>query len=257
MKRGLLFAAAGLLLFLLALTALPARLLPALLPEEPLRLSGLSGTLLSGRAARAQVLTGAGALHLGRLRWNIDLSSLLRLRPSLQLNSEWGAQRLAAAIEWRPGRLDIRDLDASGDARLLRTVAPLAVEGRLSLQFQRVVLRGGLPGEAEGRVVWQNARWSAPQVQHDLGSYVALIEGDLRDTLTARVDTLDGPVPARGSARLADSRYEVDIVVGNGRTRIDPEIERALELFATPSEEGYRLRLSGSLILGSRSDRGP
>jgi hypothetical protein len=206
---------------------------------------------MHGRAVRAQVRTGAGMLHLGSLRWNFDLRSLFTLSPSLSLKSDWGAQHLAATIEWRPGRVTLRDLDANGDASLLHTVAPLAVEGRLALQFREVVLRGGLPAEAEGRVVWQDARWSAPQVQHDLGSYVALIEGDLRETLSARVDTIGGPVPARGSARLANSRYEIDVMVGDGRTRLDPEIERALELFATPEEDGYRLRLSGSLVLGS------
>ncbi|MEO1080501.1 MAG: type II secretion system protein N [Pseudomonadota bacterium] len=250
MKRALGLTAVGLVLLLFGVSTLPARLLPALLPSELVRLSGVSGSLLHGHAARAQVSTGAGMLHLGTVNWEFHPRSLLALAPRISLNSDWGAQRGSASLEWRPGRVVVRNLDANVDARLLRTLAPLAVEGRVSLQFQNLVLRDGLPAEAEGRIVLQDARWNAPQVDHTLGSYVAEIEGDAREELRARLDTISGPVPARGSITLADTRYELDIQIGDADTRLATEIARALELFATPTEDGYLLRLGGNLIIG-------
>ncbi len=250
MKRTLALTAVGLVLLAFGVSQLPARLLPALLPSELFRLSGVSGTLFNGRAARAQVSTGAGMMHLGTLRWEFHPGSLLTLAPRVSLSSEWGAQRGSTSLEWRPGRVVVSDLDAMVDARLLRTLAPLAVEGRLGLQFQRLVLRDGLPAEADGRIVLQDARWNAPEVDHTLGSYVAEIEGDVREVLSARVDTISGPVPARGTATLADTRYELDIRIGDANSRLATEIERALELFATPTEDGYLLRLGGSLTVG-------
>ncbi|MEM1188680.1 MAG: type II secretion system protein N [Pseudomonadota bacterium] len=251
MKRALGLTAVGLVLLVFGASTLPARLLPALLPAELVRLSGVSGSLLNGQAARAQVSTGAGMMHLGRVNWEFHPRSLLALAPRITLNSNWGAQRGSASLAWRPGRVVVSDLDASVDARLLRTLAPLAVEGRVGLQFERIVLRDGLPAEARGRVVLQDARWNAPQVDHTLGSYVADIDGDARQELRARVDTIAGPVPARGTVTLAATRYELDVRIGDAATRLATEIERALELFATPTEDGYRLRLGGNLIVGS------
>jgi len=254
MKRWLLIGAGALALAVFAVLAVPARLLPRLVDVNTLGLAGISGTVLEGSAARALLRTPAGPLHLGQVSWRLHPFSLLTLSPRLSLNSGWGAQRLTAQVRIDGTRLELTDVDANIDAQLLRTLMPVAAEGRISLQFERLVLDGGLPLDAAGRVVWQDARWQAPQVQYALGSYVAVITSGAAAapattedvSLSARVETLAGPVSAEGSASLAGPRFALDVLISGLERPLEAELEQALRLIARPEEDGYRLRLDGS-----------
>jgi hypothetical protein len=245
--RALFFALGGLVLAGIALVTLPARLLPLFVDPDQVRLSGLSGTLLKGHAARALVQTPAGFLHLGRLAWDVDAMSLLVLAPALEVRTAWGGQRVAARVQSRRGgEVDVRDLEATIDAQLLRTLAPLAVDGRLSLQFDHVDFVGDLPRAASGRLVWQDALWRTATQEHLLGTYVAEVSSS-DGTLRAAIDTVSGPVSARGAATLQGSRYDLDLAISGRERVLAPEVERALRLFATPDEDSYLLRLDGDL----------
>ncbi len=254
MTRWLLLTAGVLALAVLAVFTLPARLLPRLIDQEALGLAGVSGTLLNGSAARALLRTPAGVLHLGRLSWDVHAASLLTLSPRLSLSSRWGAQQLTARVRVDGRRLELTDVDANVDAQLLRTLMPVAAGGRISLQFERLVLDNGLPLDAEGRVVWQDARWEAPQVEYALGSYVAVVtRGDgpapaTRENavLRARIETLAGPVSAEGAATLDGPRFELDVAIRGAGAPLEPQLEEALRLIARPEEDGYRLRLDGA-----------
>ncbi len=248
MKRGVLIGLGAVVLFALVLAFLPARLLPRLLPPDAIRLSALSGTLLKGRAARAIVPTPAGYIHLGSLSWEIDPFSLLTLAPRVAIRSAWGAQRASLTLRRRGARIEIDDLDATIDATLLRTLAPLAVDGRLSLQFEHLVFEGTAPSAANGRFVWQDAVWRTKTREHPLGSYVAQVSST-GATILAEIDTLAGPVEAQGNATLEGSGYDLEISIAALNGSLAAEVERALQLFATPDEDGYLLRLDGDLAL--------
>lgn len=254
MMRWLLGTAAVVTLVVLAVLTLPARLLPRLIDDQALRLAGVSGTLLEGSAARALLSTPAGPLHLGRLSWELHPASLLTLSPRIGLSSRWGAQQLTAQVRIDGRRLELTDVDANVDAQLLRTLMPVAAGGRISLQFERLLLDNGLPLDAEGRVVWQDARWQAAQVEYALGSYVAVVDraaGPAPATpenaaLRARIETLAGPVGAEGEATLAGRRFALDVAIRGAGRPLEAQLEQALRLIATPEEDGYRLRLDGA-----------
>ena len=254
MMRWLLPAAGVLSLAVLAVLSLPARLLPRLVDDDVLRLAGVSGTLLEGSAARALLPTPAGLLHLGRLSWNVHPASLLTLSPRISLRSRWGAQQLTAELRVDGRRLELTDVEANVDAQLLRTLMPVAAGGRISLQFERLLLDNGLPLDAEGRVVWQDARWQASQVAYALGTYVAVVTRAVGPTpatpenvaLRARIETLAGPVSAEGAATLDGPRFALDVAIRGAGRPLEAQLEQALRLIARPEEDGYRLRLDGA-----------
>ena len=96
------WVAGGIALLLVLLAAsTPARVLPRLLPAESLQLSGMTGTLWRGRAARAAVVVPQGLLDLGELRWKLSPVSLLFLSPAIEIDSERGRQRLSARARLR------------------------------------------------------------------------------------------------------------------------------------------------------------
>ena len=236
-----------LVLLLLALAHLPARLAGAFVDAQQLRLSGFSGTLLAGGAARVMLATPAGFLHFGHARWAVSPLSLLAFAPRLALRSEWGPQRIETEV--RPGRdrVTLRALDARIDAGLLRAFIPIELAGRLSLVFDELVVQRARVEAATGRLVWQDAAWRAASGVRALGTYAAEVSSAGPGDLQFRVQTLAGPIQVAGVASLAGQRYAVDLEIGLPPEMADPELARALSLIATPRENGYLLRLNGEL----------
>ena len=245
--RWLAGALALVVLLVLLASSAPAHLLLRVLENTPVTAQALQGTIWQGRAGRVLVATDAGLLHLGEVSWSLRPWSLLALAPRLQVGSRWGGQRLQAELQIR-GRSDItlETLDASFDAALLRHLAPVALQGVVSLQATQLRLRDGLPVETEGRLLWQQAAWDAPRGVLSLGSYVVEVSQPRGGDLTGTVLTLEGPVRATGQLQLARSSYSIAVLIAHDG-RWDPQLQEALSLLARPVAEGYDLRLEGQL----------
>lgn len=258
MKRARLLAALWVLAVALpvAVARAPARLI-AWLPVPPeLAASGFSGTLWRGSAARVLLRLPAGTVHLGRVHWQLHPLSLTLLRPALSLRSEWGDQRLAVRAQWAGGdRWLLREGELQLGAGLLRQVLPVELGGRISARIDQLLVQSGQLRVAQGRAVWERARWRAPQADFALGTY-ALNFGPDGDPgaaadapagpLRAEVITLQGPLEVSGSARLERSAWSLALDFGS-EGGLPATLANALSLLAIPEGEGYRLRLSGEL----------
>lgn len=235
-----------LLLALLVMSA-PAHLLLRLLENTPVTAQGLQGTVWQGRAARVLVTTDVGLLHLGEVSWSLRPWSLLALAPRIEVDSHWGAQRLQAEVQLR-GRddIDLENVDASFDASLIRHLAPVALQGVVSLQARQLRLRDGLPVQAQGRLLWQQAVWDSPRGMLPLGSYVLEVVQPAGGDVTGEVLTLEGPVRATGQLQLARASYSIAVLISSDGNW-DPQLQEALSLLARPVAGGYDLRLEGQL----------
>lgn len=235
-----------LLLVLLVMSA-PAHLLLRLLENTPVSAEGLQGTVWQGRAGRVLVATDVGLVHLGEVSWSLRPWSLLALAPRVEVESHWGGQRLQAEVQLH-GRndLELADLDASFDAALIRHLAPVALQGMVSLQARQLRLRDGLPVQAEGRLLWQQAQWDSPRGMLPLGSYVLEVAQPPGGDLSGKVLTLEGPVQATGRLQLAHSSYSIAVLIAR-EGGLDPQLQQALSLLARPVPGGYDLRLEGQL----------
>lgn len=241
------FQGVALLMLLLAclLVSAPARLLGMLLPQGQIVMQGFSGSLWRGSASRCLVQAGPGYLHMGTVQWRLEPLSLLLLAPRLSLDSKWGGQTLATGLVLRGQQdIDLYDLEANIPAGLVRQFAPVALGGMLSVQLERLQLRGGLPQEASGRLVWRDGVWLAPSGPITLGSYAMDIGQDPGGPLTGEVLTLSGPVEASGAVQLQDRAYAIDISVA-GQGAQDPRLQQALSLVASPQGQGYHIKLDG------------
>lgn len=249
MKFRLLAAvAAAVLLLVLMLINAPARLLTLALPDDGVALQGLNGTLWQGSAARAVVDTPAGALHLGAVEWRLRPLSLLSFAPSMDIQSRWGRQELTGRVTLRgPRDLDLRDVEATVSADLLRQFLPVEVDGTFSAQLASLSLRSGMPVAGEGRLVWRDASWSSPEGAQPLGSYGLDFSQPEGEALTGQVITLEGPVQAEGRVSLEGATYELDLRIGGGG-RLNSQISNALSLLAEPQPDGsFQLQLDGEI----------
>lgn len=246
-RRWLAGVLALVLLLLLLVASAPAHLLLRLLPSTPVTAEGLQGTVWQGSAGRVLLATDAGLLHLGEVEWSLRPWSLLTLAPRLEVSSRWGGQRLHAEVQLR-GRNDIKleNLEASFDAALLRHLAPIALQGVVSLQARQLHLRDGMPVEAEGRLLWQQAAWDSPRGVLPLGSYVLEVAQPRGGDLVGDVLTLTGPVRATGQLQLARSSYSIAVLIAHDGNW-EPQLQEALSLLARPVAGGYDLRLEGQL----------
>jgi len=245
MSRTARVGALGLLLLACLLVTAPARIIGWILPPGQVVMQGFSGTLWQGKASRVLVLTPAGYVHLGALDWRLDPWSLLLLAPRIKLESTWGNQALATSLVLRGGAdLDLYDLDAAIPADLLQQFMPVSLAGLFSLQLNPLKLREGLPVEAAGRLVWQQASWNSPTGPVPLGSYAIDLSQAPGAAMVGDVITLAGEVLARGSVQLGGRAYGVDITV-EGEGGLDPRLQQALALLAQPVEAGFRIKLDG------------
>ncbi|MEQ9464497.1 MAG: type II secretion system protein N [Haliea sp.] len=247
--RWLAAALAIVLLLGLLIARAPAQLLVRALEHSPVTAQGLQGTVWQGRAGRVLVATDAGLLHLGEVSWALRPWSLLALAPKLQVSSLWGGQRLQAEVQFR-GSSDIylEHIEASFDASLLRHLAPVALQGVVSLQGRELRLHKGLPVQAQGRLLWQRAAWESPRGLLPLGSYALdVVQPDGGD-LTGEVLTLAGPVQASGQLQLAQTSYSIAVLIAHDGNW-DPQLQEALSLLARPVAGGYELHLEGQLAV--------
>jgi hypothetical protein len=244
--RRILFIAAPVALFIILLASLPARTLGLIVPGDQVHLKGFAGTLWRGSAARAVLVTGQGLVHLGELRWRLHPSSLLLLSPKVTLSSRWGDQRFSGVVQTGlGGDITLRDVEADASADLVKHVAPLALQGRISLQLSELTLRSQQPVSGSGRVVWQRGAWQAPQGLMPLGSYALDFSQQENAPLTGDVVTLSGPIEANGQVSLLARDYTIDLLITG--QQLDQQLEQALSLLAPREGEGFRLKWQGQL----------
>ena len=244
-SRTIRASALALLLLVCLLATAPARLLGLLLPSEMVIMQGFSGTLWRGKASRCMVQTPAGLLHLGVVKWRLSPWSLILFSPHLSLDSDWGSQTLITDLVLHGGQdVDLTALEATIPADLLRQFVPVELTGVLQLQAEILALRGGVPVEGKGRLVWLNGGWDSPSGPVPLGSYALDFSQPPDAALVGQVLTLAGEVTAQGSVELEDRSYGVDITV-QSEAGLDVRLQQALSLVARPVENGFRINLNG------------
>lgn len=243
----------ALLLFVLGLN-MPARTLPYFLDAQTLQISGVSGTLRVGSASRARLKFPGASFHLGELTWKVAPWSLLRLMPSVQVNSVWGDQRANLELQLHGDKVELRSVDMNLNAGLLKQVLPVELQGRLGALFDEITLSADNLLRADGRLVWQDAAWLSPGGRRVLGNYVAEFTSPAEQQIQATIDTLNGPVVATGVVTLNQRRYAIDLFVESSGQEFDAELAQALSLIASPEENGYRLRLDGELTRATEPD---
>jgi general secretion pathway protein N len=239
-------ALSGLLLVILLIFA-PARLLGLFLPADVAVMQGFGGNLWRGSAARTVVAVGQHYVNLGSVEWQLAPLSLLTLAPTVTLESRWGKQILSGQITLR-GRnsVDIKDLDATVSAQLVRQFSPFLIEGDFMVQETVLSIRDGLLASGEGRILWRNAAWLSHQGSRPLGSYALEFQQQPGQALLGEVSTVSGPVKAAGELELLGRSYAVDITLDSANG-LDAPLQETLSLFARPVGDAYRIQLNGAL----------
>jgi general secretion pathway protein N len=202
-KRTLALAALGVAAYLVFLAAL----MPASVVAERLRLDGVvlddvRGTAWKG-SARAVVRLPQASLALDTLEWRFLPMRLMAGKLAFELHATAPGLDAHAQVARGFSGIEMRDLQARGEARALAPFAPLAAtwqpQGTITVEAPSLVY-DGRELRGEGRAEWRGAALSLSEVR-PLGSYRALLSapgGPAKITVT----TIDGPLRVSGDGTL-------------------------------------------------------
>lgn len=247
MRSPVRLAALGALLLLLFLIALwPARVAVGWLVPNGATLSGVSGTVWDGEAARVRI----GVMDVGRLRWEARPLSFLTLRPTWQLEASRpdGFARGTVTIMGASGiRVSGLDLGATLDA--LGTWIDLAgTRGNLSARVDELSLESGRIATLSGTVNLDSIQPLGLR-DVDLGAFQIIVPPDQTGPFSGSVAAVSGPLVLQ-NARVdvqPDGRFLVEGLVA-AKPDAPDMIVQGLQFLGQTDANGFRpFRQEGAL----------
>ena len=237
----------AIVLFIVSVIALfPARVAYQWFAPEIVQMSGIDGTAWSGRAAE---LSSHG-VYLRDVKWRIRPLRLLTgaLAVDIEASPPSGFVEADVAIGFG-GTVRISNL--AGSVPLQMLAGPLAMPGLAgdsSLQFERIVIRDGLPTEAEGTLAV--ASLVVPKIDRDrpvLGAYRAEFM-TTESGIVASVEDTDAVFDLAGSLSISADRSFLFLgqIAATGQS---PEKLRSqLRFLGSPNDRGqHEIRFEGSI----------
>jgi len=174
------------------------------------------GNLWQGRAAAVTFPLGQDRASIKDLRWNFQVSGLLRLEARYRIKIAAVSGDALVGIGWNGVNLHDTDLNfAAGQlASILPLLAPWQPGGEITLQSQKFTLPTGTVPAVKDEVIqvtWKNASVNLTQVQ-PLGDYRLQMSGLDNGDTALRLETLRGALHLDGSG--AYSRRQGLVVKG-------------------------------------------
>ena len=244
MRRGRIAALAVALFIILSIVRAPAGLVVSVLPPT-VGMAGVSGTVWSGQTANLTVSLGDQRLALGQTSWQINPLKLLT-GSAIKLTTDWGRQRAQATVDVGfDGSVTVTDSSLNLDVGWLRRVIPLYVAGVIDADIERMKVSSSAVKDVTGRLVWTDAAWRANGGDILLGTY-AVDMSTSDDGVLGEVITLKGALNVSGNIRINGSEYELSLDLTGPAVR-NEAFQQSIALMATPSGDGYRIALTGTL----------
>ena len=229
----------------LLLSQIPARAISRVLPDS-VTLTGVSGTIWSGRSARAWVEIDEQPLMLGRVQWRLQPWRILVGAP-LSLSSVWGQQALRAQLGYRlGGSIVLQDAAFTVNTQLFKAFFPLYLGGVLSGEFAQIAIDEGHIVDAEGVVRLLRGAWTARSGNIPLGDYQ--IDFSSADTAgvgtVGTLKTIAGSLELSGNVSATAMDYQI-AVEATGPVARDDAFRQAMSMIAIPTQDGFSVSLTG------------
>jgi len=242
MKRYLI---AGLLAFFLVLVStFPANVAYRWFAPPEIQLSGISGSIWHGRAAEG---LAAGA-YFRDLSWRLKPLALLGGKLAFATDSSPASGRLHTDVAvGLNGTITFSGLSGTLPLTLVHPAFQQnGLSGDISLQFDHLVLKDGLPVEARGSVTISG--FFVPTLSAGvLGDFRAEFQTTDRG-ITASLDDLSGVLDVAGVITVSPDRSYSLIGEVAARPGAPPSVEQQLQYLGSPNERGQRpFRFEGTL----------
>ncbi len=233
------------------LTAFPAATAYRWFAPPELRLSGINGTVWSGRAALGSV----DDFPMRDLRWQLHPASLFTGRAAVTFETRLAEGFVSGHVSAGVSRVQITDLRAATTLEALTPALPLeGLEGRVSLSLDSLLLVDGWPVNIDGEAglndlqgMWFMTGQSDEMVP--LGSFALRLVNTDNQGILAAIRDAGGPLEVEGELELrSDRSYRLEGLV-RARESASPELIQGLQFMtADPDVSGRRaFSFTGSL----------
>ncbi len=237
-KIGVLTFIVGIILFF------PARVAYQWFAPAELSLSGISGSVWSGRAREGD----ANGIYLRDLQWHIRPFDFVTLKlgfaVSTMLASGFIEGNIAIGVT---GSIVARDISASVPLRTLQTSLGMpGLQGSLSAQFDVLKLEAGLPVTADG--VLEVSNLIAPLIdRNSIGGYKAEFVTQ-ESGVFASVEDTDGVVDLAGSLQVSADLSYLFIAQLGVKPETPANLRQQMQFLGSVNDRGqHELRIEGQL----------
>ena len=191
--------ALGVVAFLVSLVyTAPAHLSTRYLPPS-VSFSNLGGTLVNGHAEDVRV----NNFDLGQVSWTLKPLSLLLGKLTAQISLDRDTLSGNGAVFLTFSRVGVEDAKFSGDAELLSSYLGtygVRLNGQFDLELESFTATPEGPGDAQGLLLWRDARLTQPS---------PLNLGDVQVDLSQQEDTAVGILKNNGNTLILDGQVEI------------------------------------------------
>jgi len=241
--RSMVLGVVAYLLFMV--TTAPAAKILSFVQPQGIGLSGIEGSLWSGRAA----LVTVSPLQLTDIRWSFRLFPLFVGQLEFAVEGQFQGKPVEAYVGssflGTPYVSDVRGQVAAEDLPGLLGLSLLQLSGELEFDIADVEWsESGYPALG-GTVTWSSARVTGP-VELELGK--ARLETRIEDGITrGKLDTEGGALLLQADVELiSDGAYRLDANLQQ-KGDLPPEVTKFLSTFAEYKDGTYRLEWSDNL----------
>ncbi len=236
------FGGLGLLLILLVVAVLniPASVVPLAIDEVEKRdllppnapkfmLENTEGTLWDGRANNTRVEVDGALLELGTVSWQLDMVSLLKRNPTvdLQIQSEQiDVVGTVSAVE--SGEVTVRGLEGRLPIAVLEPWFPMLVTGEIAFVVDHLVFTQRQLLSLDGLLNLEYVDWIGADYNMPLGSYMATLTLADNNDLLVLIDDFAAQLGIDGTFRLSPNGvYTFDATL-EAREGLAPEVAQSI-----------------------------
>lgn len=218
---------------------------------ETMRLTGITGTAWSGRAALGSV----AGLPLSDIDWNLNAAELLLARVSVAFEARLADGFVNGSLVATPGELQLTDVSVATTLQNVRDVLPIyGTEGQLSVSLDSLVLEDSWPVSAAGEIRIANLAVApllptGDQEMIPLGNFRAEFADGTEPGIAAQVTDTGGPLELSGSIRLdIDGSYALEGLVRPRADASEALLQGLTFMTEEPDREGRRaFAMTGTL----------
>ncbi|HOY21747.1 MAG TPA: type II secretion system protein N [Cellvibrio sp.] len=167
----------------------------ALTRGSDVAMSGVSGTLWSGRASLVSVKIKGLDQSIGQLTWKLDIFSLVTLRPCALITTKMDSQQFDGYVCIKGKRgLIIKDATVSFPSALVQPMLPLALGGQFSLTIEQLEIADSRLQKLHGKATWIDGKIYNGSNWMSLGSIGADMADDGKNGLNSHIVDISGPL---------------------------------------------------------------
>ncbi len=235
----------GLVVFLAVfVVTFPARVAYKWFAPAELQLAGLSGSVWKGSVAEAK----AGGAYIRNITWRFSPASLFTGKLGFKTTSNPASGRMQVVVAVSPGgSVTLSDLSGNLPLDLLHpALQQSGIRGDLSLEFDTVVIRNGVPVTADGSMTVSD--FFVPDLSASrLGDYRA--EFRTHDgVVVGSVEDVSGVLDVAGTISLDPDRSYSFIGLVAPTPMTPQSVVNQLRFLGSPNERGqHEFRFEGQL----------